>query len=327
MSQTTAREQSGRLQVLMQRYLGENVMQAFASDDVTEIYVNPQDNQLRLDTRSQGKVAAKTKLSEARIEQFLHAVATLHKVSLGRERPVLQAELPRPHFKQARLQGFLPPVTTGACFVIRKRAAAVYDLYDYVKDGIMSLQQWEAVTCAVNRRLNILVCGGTGSGKTTLCNAILKEITRSHPNQRLVILEDTLELQCVAADHLQLQTSERFDMADLVKYTLRCAPDRIIIGEVRDAAALHMLDAWATGHPGGCCTVHATTTPGALHRLERLIQRAGVTGQKQLVAETVDLVVLMEGGNAGRTVSEMAYVNGLDQHGRFDLRPHQKITS
>lgn len=151
-------------------------------------------------------------------------------------------------------------------------------------------------------------------------------MTRQFPHERIVILEDTGELQCAADNHLQLGTSDGtvdspgISLADLVRYTLRCTPDRIVVGEVRDEAALHLLDAWAMGHPGGCATLQATTALGALHRLGRLAQRANVPPQHELIAEAVDVVLVIQGGNAGRRVTELVRVEG--QHGgAYDLSP------
>ena len=320
MNQASRNGSEARLRNLMSRYLGSDAMDAFADDDVTEIYVNPQDHELRFDTHSRGKVKAGQALSEAKIEQFLNAVATYHKVTLNAQTAELQAELPAADFGGARLQGFLPPLSDAACFVIRKRATKLFPLASYVENGIMSAGQSEAIQSAITEHENILVAGGTNSGKTTLCNAIIGKITEQFPEERVVILEDTGELQCAAADHLQLQTSEEYSLSDLVKSTLRTSPDRIIVGEVRDESALYMLDAWATGHPGGCCTVHATTPEGALLRLNRLARRAGVPSQVDLIAEAVGLVVLIEGGNRGRFVKHVSAVEGVTPRGTFEVK-------
>ena len=150
-------------------------------------------------------------------------------------------------------------------------------------------------------------------------NALLQEITHQFPYERLVLLEDTVELQCAARDHLALRTNGRVTLADLVRNTLRTSPDRIIVGEVRGAEALDLLDAWATGHPGGIATVHASSPEGALLRLDRLAQRANVPPQAALVAEAVGLVVVIEGGNARRRVADIARVDGLGLDGRYQL--------
>ena len=312
-------DREARYRELMERYLGPDVVRAFADDDVTEVYANA-DGRLRLDTHSHGKVLAGARLRPARVEQFLHAVAAFHGDALHGGTPSVQAELPDETFGGARLQGFLLPLAAAASFVIRKRAARVFSLDSYVDTGVMTAEQRDALRKAVREHENVLVCGGTGSGKTTLCNALLREMTGQFPEERIVVLEDTGELQCTADDHLALRTSADVSLADLVRHTLRCTPDRIVVGEVRDEAALHLLDAWATGHPGGCATVHATTALGALRRLDRLAQRANVPPQHDLVAEAVGVVLVIEGGNRGRRVTELVRVRGWEG-GTYDLEP------
>ena len=312
-------DQQSRLFDALIRYLGPAVSRAFADDDVTEVYLNPQDGAVRVDTRSKGKVATGEHLPPHRVEMFLNAVAATIGTTITRDQPRLQAELPSGLFRGSRLQGFVPPVTHGPSFTIRKPPAVVYSLADYVAGGILSEDHQEVLRDAVSSHWSILVVGGTNSGKTTLVNAILLEITGQFPQERVVILEDTVELQCSAPDYLALRTGPDVSLAELVRSTLRTSPDRIVVGEVRGPEALELLDAWATGHPGGVATVHASTPEGALLRLDRLAQRGNVPSQKALIAEAVDLVALIEGGNRGRRVSDLVRVNGLDSDGHFIL--------
>jgi type IV secretion system protein VirB11 len=167
-------DRSVRMAEMMARYLGERVMEAFADDDVTEVYVNPQDGRLRLDTRSRGKVDTECPIPAGRVEQFLNAVADLHGLTLDAERPAIQAELPQARFRGARLQGFRPPLAAAASFVVRKPPSVVYPLDDYVQNGIIPAGGAAVVRRAVEERWNVLVAGGTGSGKTTLANAVLQ---------------------------------------------------------------------------------------------------------------------------------------------------------
>ena len=309
-----------RYRELMERYLGPDVLAAFADDDVTEVYVNPRDGRLRADTHSRGKVALGAEVRGDQVEQFLNAVATYRGDALGPTCPSVQAELPARTFGGARLQGFVPPVVPRASFVVRKPARRVFTLDSYVEHGTMTEAQCRTIKGAVRDHDNVLVCGGTGSGKTTLCNAVLLEMSEQFPRERIVVLEDTAELQCRAEDHLALRTSDEVSLSDLVRYTLRCTPDRIVVGEVRDGAALHLLDAWVTGHPGGCATVHATDAQGALRRLDRLAQWAGVPPQHELVADAVGVVVVIQGGNEGRRVVELVRVGG-HRDGAYTLHP------
>jgi type IV secretion system protein TrbB len=304
----------------MRRYLGAGVVAALADEDVTEIYVNAGDGVVWLDRRSAGRVRTEWRLAPGAVRSFLNAVANAQRVELRRESPQLQAELPDDEvFRQARLQGLIPPLSLGPVFVLRKPATRVWSLDEYVRQGVLAAGHRAALREAVLGRENVLVAGGTRSGKTTLVNAVLLEISELCPRDRVVVLEDTRELQCRAADRLALRTSEEVDLAGLVRLTLRLGPDRIVIGEVRDGAALQLLDAWSTGHPGGVATVHATDAAGALGRLDRLAQRNGVPSQARLVAEAVDLVAVMVGGSQPRRVREMVRVRGLDGAGGYEL--------
>jgi type IV secretion system protein VirB11 len=306
----------------MQRYAGPDVMQALGDPAVTEVSRNPHDGSLWVERRGSGRVRLSASLDAAHAEMFLNSVADSVDVVLGAASPCLQATLPALAFRGARLQGFLPPITTGPAFTIRAPSPTVWSLTDHERAGSLAAGHATAIRRAVAERTSVLVAGGTNSGKTTLANALLHEMHRVTPDDRLIVLEDTAELRPVSANHLALCTPPGGTLAALVKATLRSSPDRIIVGEVRDASALDLLDAWTTGHPGGCATVHAETPVGALRRLDRLAQRAGVPPQPELVAEAVGLVVLTVGGARGRHVAAVARVAGLHPRTReFLLEP------
>jgi type IV secretion system protein VirB11 len=309
---------------MIARYLGPVVLRALDDDDVTEIYLNPQDGAVRFDTRSRGKVASGASMDAHRVEMFLNAVASSPGLTLGADCPHVEAELPAETFRGSRLQGFVPPVAPAPAFNIRKPPSVIYSLDDYFGSGSISAAQRGELRRAVLAHRNVLIAGGTNSGKTTLANALLKEITDVCPRERIVILEDTVELQCAAPDYLTLRTCPGVSLAQLVRSALRTSPNRIVVGEVRGAEAVDLLDAWATGHPGGVATVHASSAEGALARLDRLAQRANVPSQRSLIAEAVHLVAVIEGGNNGRRVTELARVQGLDAEGRFVLHRYTR---
>jgi len=219
-----------------------------------------------------------------------------------------------------RFEGLLPPVVQAPTFAIRQLAVAVFTLGNYVDAGIMSAGQAQVLREAVWARKNILVAGGTSTGKTTLTNALLAEVAKT--SDRVVLIEDTRELQCAAPNLVSLRTKDGVcSLADLVRSSLRLRPDRIPIGEVRGSEALDLLKAWGTGHPGGIGTIHAGSALGALRRLEQLIQEAVVTVPRALIAETIDVIAVLSGRGADRRLAELTLVEGLGSAGDYDLTP------
>ena len=300
------------------RALGPEILAALADPDVTEVYLNPS-GRVHLDTRSRGRIPTPTLLPPERTTRFLNYVASKIPAVLNASHALLQAELPPGDpFRGARLQGIVPPNAAAPSFNIRKPPSVVYTLDQYVDSGVLALAHRHALATAVRARRNILIAGGTASGKTTLVNAVLHEIAAACPRDRIVVLEDTVELQCTAADCLALRTSDSVRLRDLVKVALRTSPDRIVVGEVRDEAALDLLDAWQTGHPGGVATLHANDPLAALNRLDRLAQRANAGPQADLVADAIHLIVMIAGGSSGRRVTQLAEVTGRDA-GRYLL--------
>jgi type IV secretion system protein VirB11 len=305
---------------MLRTAMGPVIGAALGDPLVIEVMVNP-DGAIRLDRLGEGCSDTGHCLNASETERIIRLVASHTRIEVHRDAPVVSAELP-PHGSGAgeRFEGLLPPVSTAPCFSIRKPAARVYTLGDYVTDGIMTAETARALSLAVVERRNILVAGGTSSGKTTLANALLAEIAGR--SERVILIEDTRELQCAAEDSVALRTKAGVaTMADLVRSTLRLRPDRIIVGEVRGGEALDMLKAWNTGHPGGIATVHANSSASALYRLEQLIQEAVVTVPRRLIAEAIDLIVFIEGRGTARRVRPLLALHGLDERGEYALRP------
>lgn len=189
----------------------------------------------------------------------------------------------------------------------------------------MAKDQAAILRASVAERKNILVAGGTSTGKTTLANALLAEIAKS--SDRVVLIEDTRELQCAAPNLVSLRTKDGVaSLSDLVRSSLRIRPDRIPIGEVRGAEALDLLKAWGTGHPGGVGTIHAGSAIGALRRLEQLIQEAVVTVPRALIAETIQIIAVLAGRGKERRLIELAAVQGLDAYGDYVLADLTSVT-
>jgi type IV secretion system protein VirB11 len=229
----------------------------------------------------------------------------------------VSAELPE---TGERFEGLIPPVVAAPAFAIRKPAVAVFTLDDYVAAGVVTADQAAILRGSVAERRNVLVAGGTSTGKTTLVNALLAEIART--GDRVVLIEDTRELQCKAPNLVALRTKDGVaSLSDLVRSSLRLRPDRIPIGEVRGAEALDLLKAWGTGHPGGIGTIHAGSALGALRRLEQLVQEAVVTVPRALIAETINVIAVLAGRGAERRLIELARVEGLGPAGDYTLAP------
>ncbi|ABQ54169.1 TPA: P-type conjugative transfer ATPase TrbB [Legionella pneumophila subsp. pneumophila] len=256
-------------------------------------------------------------ITVARAESIIKTIAGFHGKEVTRFKPMLEGELP---LDGSRFAGQLPPVVSGPTFAIRKKAISVFTLDDYVQSEIMTPAQCEVIQQAVANHRNILVIGGTGSGKTTLVNAIIDEMVKSAPEERIFIIEDTGEIQCTAENCIQYHTTLDVSMTQLLKTTLRMRPDRILVGEVRGGEALDLLDAWNTGHEGGAATLHANNCIAGLHRLKSLITRnpAAPSEIEPLIGEAVHCVVHIARTPAGRRIEEIISIHGFDK-GRYRI--------
>lgn len=294
-----------RLVRKLQDALGDQLCVALEDATVVEIMLNP-DGRLFIERLGHGVTEAGV-MTPAAAEVVIGSVAHALQSEADDERPIISGELP---IGGHRFEGLLPPVVSGPAFTIRRRASRLIPLNDYVSSKVMTEGQASAIRSAIDARMNIVISGGTGSGKTTLANAIIAEIVLSAPDDRMVILEDTAEIQCAAENAVCLHTSYTIDMARLLKSTMRLRPDRIIVGEVRDGAALTLLKAWNTGHPGGVTTIHSNTAMSALRRLEQLTAEASQQPMQEVIGEAVDLVVSIERTSKGRRVREVIHIEG-----------------
>jgi type IV secretion system protein VirB11 len=305
-----------RLEGKLQRELGPTLSALLADDAVVEVMRN-EDGRIWVDRLGSGLAPAGFEVAAETAENLLGTVAALLGTVVNEEHPILEGELP---FHGARFEGVLPPVARAPVFSMRKRAALVYRLDEYTAKGQLTPRHHAALVAAIERQESLVVCGGTGSGKTTFLNALLAEkVRRGDPHQRIVILEDTVELQCTAENTVQLRTSAEADLQRLVRATMRLRPDAIVIGEVRGREALDLLKAWNTGHRGGLSSVHANGARAALSRLDQLVQEAGVPTQPRLLAEAIDWIAGMSRVDGDRRVTELVRVDGVDPAGEFRL--------
>lgn len=301
---------------MLRTALGAEIVHWLEEPTVIEVMLNP-DGRLWVDRLGEELAATDYLMSAADGERIIRLVAHHVGAEVHAGSPRVSAELPE---GGERFEGLLPPVVAAPSFAIRKPAVAVFTLADYVSAGIMTAREADVLSDAVASRKNILVAGGTSTGKTTLTNALLAEVAGG--SDRVVLIEDTRELQCAAPNLVSLRTKDGVaTLSDLIRSALRLRPDRIPIGEVRGAEALDLLKAWGTGHPGGIGTIHAGSALGTLRRLEQLIQESVVTVPRALIAETIDVIAVLVREGTGRRLAELCEVRGLDAHGEYSLAP------
>jgi type IV secretion system protein VirB11 len=308
-SRTAAISRGARM---LRTALGPAIATWLEDPSVVEVMLNP-DGRLWVDRLTEGLTDTNERLSAADGERIIRLVAHHVGAEVHPGSPRVSAELPE---AGERFEGLIPPVVAAPAFAIRKPAVAVFTLDDYVTAGIMSADEAGVLRRAVEKRRNVLVAGGTSTGKTTLVNALLAEVAKT--SDRVVLIEDTRELQCKAPNLVALRTKDGVaSLSDLVRSSLRLRPDRIPIGEVRGAEALDLLKAWGTGHPGGIGTIHAGSALGALRRLEQLIQEAVITVPRALIVETIDLIAVLAGRGSERRLAELAAIEELGPNGDY----------
>lgn len=308
-------EPARRSRVMLRTALGPLICAWLEADDVIEIMLNP-DGRLWLERLGGCVQDTGRNMAASEAERIVRLAAHHVGVEAHAGNPRVSAELPG---GGERFEGLLPPVVAAPTFAIRKPAVRSISLSAYEEAGVMTSGQAQALRLALGQRRNILVAGGASSGKTTLTNAVLGEL--SGRDERVVLIEDTVELKCPAANTVALRSKEGVaSLRDLLRSTLRLRPDRIIVGEVRGAEALDLVKAWGTGHPGGVATLHAGTALGALRRLEQLIQETVSQAPCELIAETIDVIAVLSRQDGVRRLTELCAVSGFEA-GAYQLSP------
>jgi type IV secretion system protein VirB11 len=298
-----------RLHSNLRHNLGLDIVAALADPTVVEIMLNP-DGKLWIEHLG-SPMRFVDKIPAEKAGLILSLVASSLDTTITASNPIVEGELV---LDGSRFEGMLPPIVSAPSFTIRKKASSVFTIEQYLKAGIITSSQQTVIADAIEAHKNILVVGGTGSGKTTLVNGLIDHLANVCQTDRLVILEDTSELQSTSPNAFFLRTSDHVNMQRLVKATMRLRPDRILVGEVRDSAALDLLKAWNTGHPGGVATVHANSVSGGLVRMEQLIAEASPAPMQMLIAEAVDLILFITRTPEapGRKVTGIANLNGFN---------------
>ena len=295
----------------LERDMGPVLLAALNDPRTVEIMLNADGKLWQERLGEPMKCIASMRMAQA--QAIIETVAGYHGKEVTRQKPTLEGELP---LDGSRFAGQLPPVVPAPTFAIRKRAVAIFTLAQYVEDGVMTAGQRDALIEAIRAHRNILVVGGTGSGKTTLVNAIINQMVVQDPAERVILIEDTGEIQCAAANYVQYHTSIDVNMTTLLRSALRMRPDRILVGEVRGPEALDLLMAWNTGHEGGAATLHANNARAGLDRLAMLISMHPDSPRpiEPLIAEAVHVVVHIARFEGQRRVQEILAVSGFDGH-------------
>nr|MBQ6740898.1 P-type conjugative transfer ATPase TrbB [Synergistaceae bacterium] len=287
--------------------MGEQVRAAMDDPQVVEVMLNP-NGSVWTDKLGKG-MEYLCDMSDVQALQMLGTIAHMLGTVINANNPKVEGELPG---DGSRVEGVIPPIVLHPSFNLRKKASAVFPLSSYVDSGRASPEDADILREAVKSRKNILVVGGTGTGKTTFVNAIINEMKLLTPQHRILILEDTAELQCSMDNFVAMRSNDGFSMQDLLKIVMRQRPDRIIVGEVRGKEALDMIKAWNTGHPGGVCTVHANDARAGLLRIEQLISEISQTPMRELVGEAIDVVAfLIRDPKLGPKLAELIAVDGV----------------
>lgn len=291
--------------------MGPAIVGALEDERVLEIMVNP-DGKLWIERLGE-EMFAVGNISPNQTSIIISLVASALDTTVTKESPIVEGELPKTYpLSGSRFEGVFPPVVEEPSFTIRKKASQVFPLEEYVETGIMTAEVMDSIKTAVSQKKNIVVIGGTGSGKTTLVNAIIKSMAELAPTDRLVIIEDTAELQSHSPNTIILRSSDHTSIQTLVRATMRLRPDRILVGEVRGGEALELIKSWNTGHPGGVATVHADSAAKGLQRIGDLISEASTSPMPHLIGSAVDFLIFIQRTKTGRTVSEIATVDGFN---------------
>lgn len=297
-----------RWHAMLDAALGAVILGALAGSDTREVMVNP-DGTIWHDRYGQDAAVCLGTQRARSTEAVIRLVASLNAKSISFAHPSLHAVLP----SGERFQGFIPPRTKGPSFCIRKPQAQVLSRDDYVP-ACCSASTWDRLVQAVLTRENLMLCGGMGSGKTTLMNALVRLIP---PHIRLCTMEDTAEVVVGVPNHIQLYTSDDADLQAVVKEGFRTAAQQSLVGEIRDGiTALNTLKLWL-GIGGGICTTHADSAFDALPRWEFLCGEVAPGQYGPQLAEVIDLLVYLETVDGHCRIAQMVTINGWNE-GTYD---------
>lgn len=306
-SEDPVSETQQRLTFKIMHEAGDVLLAALAHPTTTDIALNADGYLWQTCLSSDPEIIGQ--MARVQAEMFLRTVAAASQTVLTALNPSFEGILP---FDGSRISAQIPPVVTAPIFSIRKPASKIFTLDEYVLEGILKPEHREIIKTAIRDHKNILVSGGTGSGKTTFGNGLLHEMVENNHSERIFVIEDTPEIQCTAKNKVSYVATESFSIRHGVRSAMRGHPDRIIVGEVRDGAALDLLLAWNSGHSGGFCTIHADDALGALSKLAFYVSLNNNPPQSAdlLIAQAVDIVIQLVKTPRGRRVQEIIAVEG-----------------
>jgi pilus assembly protein CpaF len=314
----TAAERRRLVLQVSQDVLGYGPIQGYLSDpDVTEVMVNGT-NAIYVERGGRLERTEARYLSDDHVRRVIERIVAEVGRRIDESSPMVDARLP----DGSRVNAIIPPLAvSGPTITIRKFSHDPYGVEDLVGFGTFSADMADFLAACVEGRLNVLVTGGTGTGKTTLLNVLSSFIPE---DERIVTIEDAVELQ-LHQDHVvtlesrppNIEGRGQVTIRDLVRNALRMRPDRIIVGEVRGAESLDMLQAMNTGHEGSLSTVHANSPRDAMSRLETMVLMAGMDlplrAIRDQIASAIDVIVHLSRGKDGRRrVVSVAEVHGME---------------
>jgi P-type conjugative transfer ATPase TrbB len=312
------REKFNHLKQKLWREYGDVITESLASDEIIEIMLNP-DGGLWVQHKTHGLIFCGYEVSAIQATNLVGTIASLQNKIINEEYPILECELP---FLGHRFEALIPPIVSSPIFCIRKKAKEIFSLNDYVNQHIISHQQAQLLREAIYLRKNVVVIGGSGTGKTTFANALLREMAMQCGNsQRIIVLEDTRELQSGFSNTVFLQTEHKIDFHHLLRAALRLRPDRICMGECRGVEMLTLLKCWNTSTPGGLTTLHANSASAALNRIQEMAAESGYYPKPQLIVESINIIVSLSfHPTKGRVVNDISEVAGYSSQD-FQLHP------
>ena len=314
----TSFDRAKLIQSISDEILGLGPIQEYIRDSsITEIMVNGHD---KIYVERSGKVSKTGKVfySEEHLRRIIERIVSQVGRRIDESSPMVDARL----LDGTRVNAVVPPIALdGSTLTLRKFSSDPLTMKDLLAFSTLTLEAKDLLTQCVRDKLNIVISGGTGSGKTTLLNVLSSLISS---DERIVTIEDAAELRLLQPHVVRLETRPQnaegkgaITIRDLVRNSLRMRPDRIVVGEVRDAAAFDMLQAMNTGHDGSLTTVHANTPRDAISRIETMILMSGMdlpmSAIREQISQAVDVIIQQNRMRDGsRKITQITEVTGID---------------